>query len=254
MNKLIGWGIGLIVALALVLLLNPFVQVSTGERAVVTHFGAVSGELGPGIHWLTPITTGAVVMNVQTQKEQTTATAASKDLQQVTAEIAVNYNVDPTKVTDLFTKVGTSYKSTIIDPAIQEVVKQVTANYTAEELITKRTQVTADMEEALTTKLLPTYINVTAVNVTNFDFSAQFNTAVESKVTAQQNAQAEQNNLTAAQFKAQAIKITSEAANNEKYIQLQQLEVEKAAIAQWNGVLPTQMIPGATLPFINLSK
>lgn len=231
-----------VVVIGLILLLNPFVQVSAGERAVVTHFGAVSGELGPGIHFLAPITSGAVVMNVQTQKEQTTAGASSKDLQQVSAEIAVNYNVDPSKVSDLYTKVGTGYKSTIIDPAIQEVVKQVTANYTAEELITKRTQVTSDMQTALTEKLTPNDIIVTAVNVTNFDFSPTFNQAVEAKVTAQQNAQAAQNKLVQvqaeaaqtvakAQADAEAIKIQAAAINSQggaDYVLLQQIN-------KWNG-------------------
>lgn len=242
MNKLIGWAIGIVVLLALILLLNPFVQVSAGERAVVTHFGAVSGELGPGIHWITPITTGAVVMNVQTQKEQTTAGAASKDLQQVSAEIAVNYNVDPNKVTDLYVKVGASYKGTIIDPAIQEVVKQVTANYTAEELITKRTQVTSDIQTALTEKLAPSDIIVTAVNVTNFDFSAQFNSAVEAKVTAQQNAQAAQNKLAQVQFEAQQTVATAEAQAKAIQIQAQAINSQGGAdyvalqkIKAWDG-------------------
>ncbi len=236
--KLIIWGVVAVVVITLILILNPFVQISAGERAVVTHFGSVSGELGPGLHWLTPITTDAVKVNVQTQKEQTTAGASSKDLQSVNAEIAVNYNVDPNKVTDLYTKVGTGYKGVLIDPAIQEVVKQVTANYTAEELITKRTQVTTDMETALTEKLAPSDIMVTAVNVTNFDFSPTFNQAVEAKVTAQQNAQAAQNKLVqvqaeaqqtiaTAQAQAEAIKIQAAAINSQggaDYVELQRIK------------------------------
>lgn len=258
-GKAIAWLVGGVVVIALLLILNPFVQVSAGERAVVTHFGAVSGELGPGIHWLTPITSGSVIINVQTQKEQTKASAASSDLQSVTADIAVNYNVDPAKITDLYTRIGIGYKGTIIDPAIQEVVKSVTANYTAEELITKRAQVTNDIQTALATKLQANDIIVTSVNVVDFNFSDQFNQAVEAKVTAQQNALAAQNKLQQVQFEAQqtvasakaqaeAIQIQAQAINSQggaDYVQLQ-------AIKQWDGHLPTQYIPGSANPFIGL--
>lgn len=258
--RFIGRAVIGVVVIALLLLLNPFIQVSAGERAVVTHFGAVSGELGPGVHWLTPIATNVTIMNVQTQKEQTTAGAASKDLQQVSTEIAVNYNVDPNKVSDLYTKVGASYKGTIIDPAIQEVVKQVTANYTAEELITKRTQVTTDIETALKEKLAPSDIIVTAVNVTNFDFSAQFNSAVESKVTAQQNAQAAQNKL--AQVQAEAQQTIAKATADAKAIQIQAQAINSQggadyvalqAIGKWDGHYPaTYLGSQSSLPIINI--
>ncbi len=110
------------------------------------------------------------------------------------------------------------------------------------------------MHSLLSERLAPSDIQVTAVSIVNFNFSPSFNAAIEAKVTAEQNALAEKNNLAAAQFQAQSIRVKSEAANNEKYIQLQQLEVERAAVEKWNGVLPTQMIPNATLPFINLTK
>lgn len=249
-----------VVIIALILLLNPFVQVSAGERAVVTHFGSVVGELGPGIHWITPIVSNAVIMNVQTQKEQTKASAASSDLQTVDTDIAVNYNVDPSKVSDLYTKVGLGYQSTIIDPAIQETVKSVTANYTAEELITKRAQVTSDIQTALSTKLQLSDIVVTNVNVVDFNFSDQFNQAVEAKVTAQQNALAAQNKLQQVQFEAQQTIATAEAQAKAIQIQAQAINsqggadyVNLQAIQKWNGVLPTQMVPGSSVPFINVS-
>lgn len=260
--KMIAWAIGLVVFIGVVLLLNPFYQVSAGERAVVLHFGAVSGELGPGIHWLTPITSSAVTINVQTQKEAAKASAASSDLQTVNADIAVNYNVDPNKVTDLYTKVGTGYQGTVIDPAIQEVVKAVTANYTAEELITKRSQVTNDIQTELATKLQANDIIVTSVNVVDFAFSDQFNTAVEAKVTAQQNALAAQNKLQQVQFEAdqtvatakaqaQAIQIQAAAINSQggaDYVELQ-------AIKAWDGHYPTTYLGSTSaLPIINVGK
>lgn len=240
--KAIAWLIGGVVVIALILILNPFVQVSAGERAVVTHFGAVSGELGPGIHWITPITSGSVVINVQTQKEQTEASAASKDLQNVTATVAVNYNVDPNKVTELYTTVGLNFKGTVIDPAIQEVVKSVTANYTAEELITKRPLVTDEVKAQLTQRLAANDILVTAISITDFKFSDSFNTAIEAKVTAQQNALAAQNKLAQVQFEAQQTVATAKAQAEAIQIQAQAINSQGGAdyvalqkIKAWDG-------------------
>src|SRR5262249_38067182 len=97
----------------------------------------------------------------------------------------VNYNIDPARVTDLYTDIGVDYKTKIIDPAIQEVVKAVTASYTAEEL-TKRPAVTDAIQTQLTDRLQTNHINVTAVSIVNFNFSDQFNQAIEAKITAEQ--------------------------------------------------------------------
>jgi regulator of protease activity HflC (stomatin/prohibitin superfamily) len=253
-RKHIARWIGVVVVILLFAVFFPFVIVDAGERAVVTRLGAYARNLAPGIHWVIPLIERSVKFEVRTQKEQTDASAASKDLQIVNTTVAVNYNLDPEKIGDLYVIVGPEYKSRIIDPAVQEVVKAVTARYTAEELLTKRALVTEEVQTQLVTRLSGNNITVTAVSIVNFNFSPSFNAAIEAKVTAEQNALAEKNNLAAAQYQAQAIRVKSEAANNEKYIELQRLEVERAAVEKWNGVLPTQMIPGATLPFINLTK
>lgn len=257
----VGLLIGFFVIVTVVVFMSPFVMVGAGERAVVTSFGAVKGELGPGIHFLAPISQSATILNVQTQKEQTDAGAASKDLQNVNATVAVNYNVDPNKVTELYTTVGVNFKGTIIDPAIQEVVKSVTANYTAEELITKRPQVTDEIQTALAAKLIQNDIIVTSISITEFKFSDTFTAAIEAKVTAQQNALAAQNKLQQVQFEAQQTIATAQATAEAQRISSAALAaqggadyVQLKAIEKWNGVLPAQMIPGSSVPFLNLTK
>ncbi len=254
-NPRIAVKVGAIIATILfVIIIWPFAIIDAGERGVVTRLGAFSRTIDPGFHIVVPVVERVTKFEVRTQKEQTEASAASKDLQTVNATVAVNYNIDPARVSDLYVNIGTDYKARVIDPAVQEVAKAVTAKYTAEELLTKRALVTEEIHSLLSERLGSSDIEVTAVSIVNFNFSPTFNAAIEAKVTAEQDALAEENNLAAAQFQAQAIRVKSEAANNEKYIQLQQLEVERAAVEKWNGVLPTQMIPGATLPFINLSR
>ena len=184
--KLITYLVGLVVAIAVLLLIDPFVPVGAGERAVITRNGAVDKVDGPGLNLIPPIFYSAVKFNVQTQKEQTDATAASSDLQTVTTTVAINYNVNPAEVADLYARKETEYKSTIVDPAIQEAVKAATANFSAEQLITDRPDVTEAIKSNLVAALTPYDLQVTSVDIVNFAFSDSFNTAIEAKVTAQQ--------------------------------------------------------------------
>lgn len=252
--KVIAWIIGLFLAIVIITAITPFTVISTGDVGVVLNLGKVDRVLNPGMHWITPLVEDVQTLNVNILKEQVNASASSKDMQSVNAVIAVQYKIDETRAAEIWTKFRGDQKSVAIDPAVQEAVKSATSKYTAEELITKRDQVSRDVFANLKESLATSDILVSVVSIVDFNFSPTFNQAIEAKVTAEQNALAEKNNLAASQFKAQAIRVTSEAANNEKYIELQRLEVERAAITKWDGHLPQQFIPGSALPFINLKS
>jgi regulator of protease activity HflC (stomatin/prohibitin superfamily) len=258
-KRIIVWGI--VILIVLPILLGTFTVISAGARGIILRLGAVNRVLDPGIHFKVPLMESVVKLTVQTQKEQVETDAASQDLQTVKATVAVNYNVDPQKVADLWRTLGEDYKSRVIDPAIQEAVKAATAKYTAEQLITERPQVKEDIRLSLATILDPKDIIVSDVSITNFDFSPSFNQAIEAKVTAEQQALQAKNKLdqvkyeaeqivTKAKADAEAIQIQAEAIQQQggaNYVQLQ-------AVMKWDGHLPTQMIPGATLPILNLTK
>jgi regulator of protease activity HflC (stomatin/prohibitin superfamily) len=234
--KIIGWCI--VVLVVLILLGGSMGTVSTGEVGIKTTLSKVTGTVQPGFYFKMPFFQHVESMDVQTQKEQTDATAASNDLQTVQAKVAINYNIDANKASDLFTRVGTEYKARIIDPAIQEVVKAITAQYTAEQLITKRPEVTDKIQTSLSEKLALNDITVSSVSIINFDFSQSFNTAIEAKVTAEQNALAAKNKLeqvkfeaeqtvATAQAQAEAIKIQAQAINSQggaDYVALQKIK------------------------------
>jgi prohibitin 2 len=252
---------GIIALLVIIILFGTFVIVPAGYEGVETRFGGVVGVMGPGIHFKIPLIEGVVNMNTQTQIAQTDATAASSDLQQVTATTAVNFHVNPQDAATIYQNLGVNYQTTIIDPAIQESIKSVTANYTAEQLITQREQVRDDILTLLTSKMQPYGINVDALNIVNFAFSDSFNSAIEAKVTAQQNALTAQNQVAQATAQASSTIIAAEAQAKAIEIQAQAINsqggadyVELQAINKWNGTLPTQMTPNATLPFLNLTQ
>lgn len=252
--KRLAWGF--IAFLILIVLMNTVGMVGAGKRGVLTQFSAVTGNIkGEGLYFKVPFIQSIHKMTVQTQKEQVEATSASKDLQNVHAVIALNYRVNPESVATIYQTVGVNFKENIIDPAIQESVKAITANFTAEELITKREAVREDIKSLLAEKMQPRGIVVEDLNIVNFNFSDSFNTAIEAKVTAEQNALAAKNKLEQVKFEAEQniaeAKGKAEALQIEGNALAQNPQVkELRAIEKWNGVLP-QVVGGAT-PFINV--
>lgn len=259
--KLIVGGVILIVAIALILLLNPFTKIDPGEGAVVTGLQGVSRTLTQGTHAKQPIFEHVVKYDLQVQKDETSATAASADLQNVNATIAVNYQLDPTTLADTYVRIGRQdvIKPKVIDPAVQEVVKAATAKYKADELITKRAEVTDTIKVALAERLRPYNILVQNVSITNFDFSKSFNEAIEKKVTAEQDALAAKNKLEQVKYESEQTVVAAQGVAEAQRIKAAALQsqggealVRLTLAEKWNGVLPTTMVPGQSIPFLNI--
>jgi len=250
-----------VIALAVIVILSgALVIVGPGQRGVLLNFGAVSPDVwGEGLHFKVPMYQNVVTMDVRVQKEVTEAAAASKDLQDTHSTIAVNFNIIPDKAGWVFQNIGMGYKSRVIDPVTQEVVKAVTAKYTALELITMREKVRSELKEMLTDRLLAYNISVVDVSIVDFKFSAQFTQAIENKQTAEQLALKAQRDLervkieaqqkvTQAQAEAEALRLQRQNVTPE-LIELRRIEAAQEAIRKWNGVLPN--VTGGALPFID---
>jgi regulator of protease activity HflC (stomatin/prohibitin superfamily) len=243
-----------------VLLSGATVIVGPGQRGVLLNFGAVSPRVwDEGLHFKVPLYQEAVRMDVRVQKEVTEAEAASKDLQDIHSTIAVNFNIIPDKAGWVFQHIGLGYKSRVIDPVTQEVVKAASARYTAVELITNREKVRSDIKEMLKDRLLDYNISVVDVSIVNFKFSAQFTQAIENKQTAEQMALKAQRDLERIKIEAQQ-KIAQAQAEAEALrlqrqnitadlIELRRIEANQEAIRKWNGVLPS--VTGGAVPFID---
>ncbi|MGI0002854.1 MAG: prohibitin family protein [Nitrosopumilaceae archaeon] len=244
--------------------------VDAGYRGVLLHWNAVDTSAPPleeGLHFVIPFQDTVVNMEVRTLKFVKSTSSASKDLQTVSTEVTVNYRPSPNSVNILYKEVGPDYENRIIQPAIEEVVKQVTANYNAESLITKRPLVKSDIEGEIVKRLNEFNIITDAVSITDFQFSPLFAQAIESKVEAEQKALRAQNdlrriqieaeqreaeaqgiakaNIAEAQGEAEAIKIINEAlAQNPNYL-------EWLKTQRWDGKLPLVVGEGGT-PFIQI--
>ncbi|KAA2280823.1 prohibitin family protein [Candidatus Nitrosocosmicus agrestis] len=193
------------VIIIFVVLTSSLKIVEAGNRGVLLKFGAVdtSVSLSEGLHFVLPFRDSIVPMEVRTQKIVESTTSASKDLQNVATEVALNYRINPDTVPILYKEIGLDYSNRVIVPTIQESVKQVTARYNAEELITKRDQVKSEIEEQIEARLTPYNIIMDTISITDFQFSDQFVQAVEAKVQAEQRALQAQNELRRIQIEAQ---------------------------------------------------
>ncbi len=258
--------LGLIIVIIAVgiLFFHPWVQVGAGERGVVLNFGAVQDHvLGEGLHLRIPIMQKVALMDVKVQKSITSAAASSSDLQEVSSEVAVNYHIIPDKANIVYQTIGIHFKERIIDPAVQEMVKAVTARYTAEELITKRPAVSEAMKETLTERLKDFNIKVNAFSIVGFSFSKIFMEAIESKQTAEQLALKARRDLERVKIEAEQ-KVTAATAEAESLrlqranisadlIELRKVEANLKAIDKWNGILP-QVTGGGAVPFIGVGE
>lgn len=248
-----------VILAALVAGFGSWGTISAGHRGILLRNGAVTGEIkGEGLYGKVPWIDSVIEIDVRTQKEVVDTDAASKDLQTVKAHLALNLSIDPAHVTDLYQKVGVRYIDVIVDPALKEAAKAVIAQFTAEELITKREHVRDEIAKLLRVKLSPHGIRTEAVNITNFDFSKNFNQAIEAKVTAEQDALAAKNKLEQIKFeaeqkvaeargKAEAMKVESAVLQSSPQI------LQLRALEKWDGKLPQFLGSGGQMPFITLA-
>lgn len=242
---------------AIILCASSFTVIPAGHTGVVMTLGKVSEtSFQEGFHLKIPFIQSVEVMSNKIQVYETPASAVSKDMQTVSSTIAVNYRISSDSSDDIYKNVGIDYKTVLITPIVQECMKSVTAKYTAEELITERAAVGEEVKTALDAKLNSYGIYIEKFNIVNFDFSEEFNNAIEAKQVAEQNliktkteqeqaivvAEAEaEKKIIAADAEAQAILAEAQAqADANKLLQesLSNEVIMYEQITKWNGVLP----------------
>lgn len=209
------------------------VSVGTGQIAVMTRFGEVTGqELGEGFHIKNPVDK-ANKYDVKVQRSNAQAAAASKDLQDVNADLVLNYALEPGQVSKIHQSVGTTWEAKLVEPAIQEVFKASTAKYAARELITERAVVKSDAVSLLRNRLDDYGIRVIDFSIVNFGFSEAFTQAIEAKQVAEQDAERAKFRLDEAKTNAEAQRVQGES--------LTQIYLMQQFLEKWNGVLPQYM-------------
>lgn len=252
-----------LVVVLLVVGANSYAQVEYGHVGLYKTFGKLNSNiLTPGMHLKIPFIQTVIQVNTQVTKTETDTTASSKDLQPVSTHVSVNYSVNKESAYNLMNNIGGNYDTVIINPAVQEIVKEVTARYQAEDLIAKRDVVAGEISEHLTERLAKYDLIVNEINIVNFKFSEAFNQSIEAKQVAQQQALKASNDLkrieieakqkiAQAEAEAQSLKLKKQEVTPE-LVQLKQIEVQEKALEKWDGKLP-QVTGGAT-PFVDIQS
>ncbi len=230
-----------IIILLLIFVKQFYFIVNPWERWMIIRLWNIKNKIyEPWLHLKAPFVEHAKYMNIQTQKIEKHAESASKDLQIVNSTIAFNYSVVPSEVINIYKNIWDLdvVEFRIIEPAIQETVKATTALFTAEELITKRQEVSVQMKQILFDKMKKIWLNVSDINIIDFQFSEEFNKAIENKVKAEQEALAEKNKLEQVKYEAQQRIETSrwrwEAKVLEAKAQAESIRIKAESIkAQW---------------------
>lgn len=248
----------IIVFVLLIVLLNSFTTVKAGHSGVVTTFGKVSdGVLSEGLHFKIPFIQQIILVDNRVQKAEASCSSASKDLQTVSSTIAVNYKVLNGYSASVYKNIGMDYEAVIITPAIQECVKAVTAKFTAEELITNRQNVGDQMMELLKEKIGEYGIEIQIFNITAFDFTDEYNAAIEAKQTAQQNALKAQQDLQRIKVEAEQTIAKAQAEAEAYRLKSEQLTPEiliSNYIEKWDGKLPTMVSGDGGNMMIDISE
>ena len=253
-------GLILVVILAVILLSSSFVVIPAGHTGVALTFGKVEDTvLQEGLHIKVPFVQKIVVVDNRIVKLDVNTEAFSKDLQTITTVVAVNYHVGKENSQTLYKNVGRNFEEVLITPAVNEVLKAVTAKYTAVELVSSRAEVSMLLDDGLNEKLNSYGIFINELNIINWDFSEEYINAVEAKQVAEQNliktrteqeqalviANTEaQKRIIAAEAEANEIKVLAEAnAESNRIIteSINELLIRYQTVSKWDGKLPTVM-------------
>lgn len=257
---IIGSIIGVVV-IGMIILIESITTVPTGYVGVKTRFGQVQDDMiQEGFNLKAPFIESIVKIDCRTQKYEIATEASSKDLQKISnLKVVVNYNVDKNNANNLYKEVGKDYQTVLIEPAILESIKQGISQYTAEETITKRSEVADIILNLLKNKLENKGVTVTALNITDLNFSEEFDRAVEQKQIVEQETQKAQYELEKAKVenekKIENAKTDAEVMKQQNeqitdsYLRLKEIENKQKAIDKWNGQLPTTT--SNAIPFIN---
>ncbi len=240
-----------------IVICNPIAIVGVGERGVKVTLGRVSPEsYSEGIHLITPFISKIRTMNVKTQKDNIVTSVYTKDIQQAKISYVVNYNLQPENAHKMYREVGMMYKDTILMPVVEGVIKDVIGKWNAQDLVANREEATNDILEKLVGQMKDKYINVTGFQIININYSEVFERAIESKVTAEQEALKAKNKTVQIQEEAKQKVISAEAEAKSMSIRANALTQNRAlvqyeAVQKWDGKMPTYMM-GDSVPFINI--
>jgi prohibitin 2 len=277
----------LILSASIIFAFWPIRSVSTGERGVITIGGSIKEIKQEGFVFLLPWEKLNSFNIRAEQADVEKSNGSTSDQQPVNTNLTVRYNIDPSRVSEVFEKYSKNGDlSSYVQTATREAYKAVVAKYTAPELISKRAEVSNGVIETLKLKLNVFGANVISIDMRDFDFDPRYVEAIQNKVNQEQlklaaenkvlTVQAEQREkVVTAEAEAQALKLKADGeayqtlkqaganaealriqnealSKNKDVLELKRIEVELAKAEKWDGQLPESIYAGAPIPFMTV--
>lgn len=239
-----------------------FEIVDTGHRGVQTTFGEVSMEKGSmpeGLYFYNPVTSTITELDVRTKKWEGKTSTYTKDVQIAEVAFTLNYNLEPSTTHLTFKEVGHGWADKLVPQVVEGRLKAVVGQWDAEKFITNRNKAQSEAETAIRNDLKNKHIIVTKFEITNIDYSDNFESAVEAKVVAIQKAVEEQNRTIQIKEQASQRVITAESRAKSMKVRANALKANRAlidyeAVKKWDGKMPQYMLGNGAMPFIQLNK
>lgn len=223
-------------------ILKSYAIIQSGEVGLKVRYGKiVDTSLKEGFNFKIPYVEKIVKVNIKVQKVEMQVMGASKDLQDIITDLAVNYHVSPEYASQLYKRVGNDYEEIVLNPAIQESIKATISQFTAEESIKSRNQLSQNAQDLLQSKMQEYGIIIDSVNFTNLSFSAEYTKAIEEKQVAEQKVQTAKQNLERTKIESEAKLVQAQAdaqANELKKRTITKELLQQQFIEKWNGELP----------------
>ena len=247
--------------LALFLVFGSWFTVSPGEVAVKTRMGKLIGNYGEGLHFKLPMIESIGKFSIQIERTDIKTEAFSKDLQQMNADLAVNHRIQQNTIESVYRNLGPNYVNNLLNPMVQEILKAITAKYSAEEIIAKRMEVVKELNEIAKAKLIEKEIVITDISIVDLSFKDEFMRAVENKQIAEQKSKEAEKLVAKAKQEADQMIATARGQAEALRLQREQitpmmleskrLDIQREALAKWKGEVPTYMGGQMPIPFMD---
>lgn len=276
--------IGIVALLAVIVAFNGFFTVDQGYRGVHLRLGAVVGIAQPGLGFKVPFIDRVVMMRTQTNsKLYENMETYSRDQQLAELRMSVTYRLAPDLVDSVYATFGSeeAMVSRLIDRRVNELARTVFGQFNAVEAIQQRSRLNQQIFDEVLRVIDNPSVIIESVQVEDVAFSTAYEQSVEARMMAEveverRSQELEQQRIEAqivvtkaqgdadarvaeAKAQAEATKLAGEAeasairAKGEALRDNPEL-VSLVTAENWNGVLPTTMLPGGTVPFLGLAQ
>ncbi len=273
--------VGFVVIAMLFIVFSSWYTVDQKERAVILRNGAVIGDAEPGLHFKVPIIDKVVFISMQSEKvEFAKMNSYSKDQQPAEIKLSVNFHASPSQAKDIYASYGSleGLVERVLFPSVNKATKEVFGGYTAVSVIQDRAKFGADVSQAVI-EAVGNKLAIESVQVENIDFSSAYEQSIEQRMLAEVEVQKVRQNwekekvaadITRTKAQAEADAKLAQATAEAKSIELkgaaeataiqskgQALRDNPALVAlisaeKWDGKLPSTMVPGSAVPFVNV--